>query len=65
MGRLLTTEEVAAMLQVPAATVKYWRAQRVGPLGFRVGREIRYDQADVEDWLREKREEAAAAGGRA
>ena len=35
---LLTVAEVAALLRLPAATVRYWRHIGVGPHGFRIGR---------------------------
>lgn len=48
---LLTLEEVASLVRVPIATVRYWRAQGHGPRGFRVGRCVRYWRADVILWL--------------
>lgn len=59
MDDLLTTEEVAARLRTPAATLRYWRHIGSGPAGFKVGRRVLYRAADVEDWLREQ--QAAAA----
>ena len=55
---LLTVEEVAAQLRVPAATVRYWRHQGVGPKSFKVGRRVLFDAADVRDWLLAQKEEA-------
>jgi excisionase family DNA binding protein len=52
--RLLTPQELAERLQVPVATVQTWRANRTGPRGHRVGRHVRYREADVALWL-EKR----------
>lgn len=49
---LLTTEEVAAWLRVPAETVRIWRKRNRGPKSIPVGRHRRYRRADVEAWLR-------------
>jgi excisionase family DNA binding protein len=47
----LTTDQLAGMLQVPVATVYAWRHKGEGPPGIRVGRHVRYREADVEAWL--------------
>lgn len=52
-GRLLTVEEVAEYLSVPVNTLYQWRHKGTGPTAFRVGRYLRYDLADVRDWLHE------------
>lgn len=49
--RLLTLEEVARYLQVPVKTLYDWRHRGLGPRGLRVGRYVRYRQADVDAWL--------------
>lgn len=49
--RLLTLEEVAGYLQVPVKTLYDWRHRGLGPTGLRVGRYVRYRQADVDAWL--------------
>jgi excisionase family DNA binding protein len=48
---LMTIEEVAAYLTVPPGTVLAWRARHIGPKGYRVGKHVRYRQADVDEWL--------------
>jgi excisionase family DNA binding protein len=58
---LLTTEEVANLLQIPVATVKAWRAHGKGPRGHRVGRHIRYFRADVDAWLEQRADPRPAA----
>jgi excisionase family DNA binding protein len=58
---LLTTEEVASLLQIPVATVKAWRAHGKGPRGHRVGRHIRYFRADVDAWLEQRADPRPAA----
>lgn len=49
--RLMTVEEVAEFLSVPVNTLYQWRHKGTGPKAFRVGRFLRYDLADVRDWL--------------
>lgn len=52
---LLTIEEVAKLLRMPVATVRYWaRVLGTGPRGFIVGRRLRYWRQDVIDWLDEQ-----------
>ena len=53
MERLLTVEEVADFLGVPVNTLYQWRHKGTGPVAFRVGRFLRYDAADVRQWLTE------------
>lgn len=54
LDRLLTVEELADYLGVPVATLYQWRYRREGPPGFRVGRYIRYQRTDVEQWIRDR-----------
>lgn len=51
MRTLLTPDEVAALLQVPVATLAQWRHRRTGPDFKRVGRHVRYAPEAVESWL--------------
>jgi DNA-binding transcriptional MerR regulator len=48
---LLTTTEVAAHLRASVGTLRYWRHRGIGPKGFRVGRRVVYDAAEVARWL--------------
>lgn len=59
-ARYLTPSDVAALLGVPIETVCQWRRKRTGPRGFRVGRHLRYDPADVRAWVESLMEGAAA-----
>ena len=54
--RLLSPHEVAAFLGVPLQTIYRWRYRREGPLGYRVGRHVRYRVGDVEQWLEAHRD---------
>ncbi|MCU1655610.1 MAG: Transcriptional regulator, MerR family [Pseudonocardiales bacterium] len=49
--QLLTITEVAALLRVPVATLRYWRHLGAGPRGFRLGRRVVYRHSDVTDWI--------------
>jgi|TARA_Y100000294_G_scaffold127562_1_gene119107 excisionase family DNA binding protein len=55
----LSTNDLAEWLQVPPATVSRWRYQGTGPVGYRVGRHIRYRRDDIETWLQQRREIAS------
>ncbi len=56
---LLTLREVADLLDVSPNTIYYWRYQRTGPRGHKVGRQIRYWKSDVLDWLRDRADRVA------
>jgi len=56
--RLWTTEETAAYLQVPKATLYQWRYLGIGPKAGRVGRHLRYDPEDVRAWFRQQQDAA-------
>jgi hypothetical protein len=47
---LLGTEEAAAYLRVPVATMRYWRYCGDGPFSFRLGRRVRYWKTDLILW---------------
>ncbi len=53
---LLTIEQVADLIRMPVATLRYWRVLDIGPRGFIMGRRLRYWRQDVLDWLDEQRE---------
>jgi excisionase family DNA binding protein len=52
--RLLSVDELADYLGVPAKTLYAWRHRREGPRGFRVGRHLRYRWSDVQRWIEEQ-----------
>ncbi len=51
---LMTMKEVATLVRVPEATLRYWRHLGTGPHGFRIGRSVRYWRNDVVHWLEEQ-----------
>lgn len=48
---LLTLQEVANVVRVPVATLRYWRHLGTGPRSFRIGRSVRYWRTEVYTWL--------------
>jgi len=48
---LLTLSEVANIVRVPVATLRYWRHLGTGPRSFRIGRSVRYWRTEVVEWL--------------
>lgn len=50
---ILTMPEVAAMTRTPVATLRYWRAARLGPRSFKYGRKVVYFEHEVAAWLQE------------
>ena len=48
---LLTIGEVADIVRVPVATLRYRRHLGTGPRSFRIGRGVRYWRSEVSAWL--------------
>jgi hypothetical protein len=55
-AELLTSQEAAAVLRTPVATLRYRRHRGVGPDGFRLGRRVVYRRQDVERWVAERQQ---------
>jgi excisionase family DNA binding protein len=60
---MLTTSELADYLGVNVQALYDLRAQKRGPRGVRVGREIHYRTSDVREWLDNLRESGDGEGG--
>lgn len=58
--QLLTIAEVAAIVRVPPATLRYWRHLGEGPHSFRIGRSVRYWRTEVIAWLESESERNAS-----
>lgn len=59
----LTSDEVAQMIRVPTATLRYWRYIGVGPKSFKMGpRRVLYLHQDVDDWVDSQYQRATQAG---
>ena len=52
---LLTTAEVAELLNYTPDTVRRWRREGRGPAYIKDGEEIRYLPADIKAWISERR----------
>ncbi|MDN3296290.1 helix-turn-helix domain-containing protein [Streptomyces ficellus] len=53
--RYLTPDDIAEIFGVPVETVYQWRKKRTGPPGFRIGKHLRYDPADVRAYVTERK----------
>lgn len=59
--RYLTPDDLVEMFELPSIeTVYQWRRKHTGPRGFRVGRHLRFDPADVQTWVDSLRSGVAA-----
>jgi len=55
MGKLMRTPEVAEMLSIPEATLRWWRHTGQGPKSFNLGaRRVAYREEDVLAWVQEQ-----------
>ncbi|MCX5260391.1 helix-turn-helix domain-containing protein [Streptomyces canus] len=54
--RYLTADDIAVIFKVPKETVYQWRKKRIGPPGFRIGKYIRYDPADVRAYVNQRKD---------
>jgi excisionase family DNA binding protein len=59
--RLLRTDEVAQLLQVPLATIYRWRYYGDGPRAAVVGRHLRWDPGELEAWVEAQKGESGTA----
>lgn len=53
--KLLTERQVAELLEVSIRTLQAWRMQNDGPPYIKVGFAVRYDPADLEEWLQARK----------
>ncbi len=53
MPVFLTQCEVAEVLRVPVRTVEDWRLTRSGPPWVKLGKHVRYEQAELLAWVQE------------
>ncbi len=51
---LLTIDEAARYLRVPINTLRWYRAEAIGPCSFKLGRRVRYWKSDLDAWLAEQ-----------
>ena len=54
--RYLTPEDLVVMFKLPSVeTVYQWSRKRTGPPGFRIGKHVRYDPADVRAYVTQRK----------
>lgn len=59
----LTPDEAAAFLGIAKSCLYAWRAEKMGPRHYKLQRQLRYRQEDLEDFLR-RCESPGGMGGR-
>src|SRR5215207_9864173 len=52
--KLMSLTDVSEMLGIPVNTLYRWRYKGDGPVGYRVGRHVRYRREVVEAWLEQQ-----------
>lgn len=62
--RPLNENEVSAATGIAPGTLRYWRHCGIGPRSFKLGRLVRYDPQDVQDWI-DSQKAATSRGGAA
>ena len=60
LAPLLSSADVAELLDVSERTLEFWRYARKGPAYLKVGKRVRYRPADVEAYLEANRQSAEA-----
>jgi predicted DNA-binding transcriptional regulator AlpA len=58
---LLRMDEVSDLTGVPLATLRFWRHLGTGPQGFRLGRRVVYDRAEVSRWINDQRRQGGVS----
>lgn len=56
-NRILTIEETANYLSMSQQTLADWRCDGTGPRYIKFGRTVRYDLADIHEWLESNKRE--------
>lgn len=60
-GELLKIDQVASLLKVSVGCIRAWRIKGEGPPAIRIGTALRWDPAEVDDWLDSRRESRMGA----
>jgi excisionase family DNA binding protein len=55
---LWSIDDLAEYLGVPVHTIYKWRQTGEGPVGYKIGKYLRFDPEDVYRWLATRREDA-------
>lgn len=51
MTELIGIEEAAKMCGQSVSTLRWWKAQGVGPRSAKIGRRVMYKRTEVSDWI--------------
>ena len=51
VAKLLTLNQVSELTHVPVATLRWFRAQNIGPKTFRLGGRVMAREEDVDAWV--------------
>lgn len=62
--KMLTEQDVMNMTGLARGTLAYWRHAGQGPRSYKLGRRVRYDEADVLAWIAESKAATARGGNR-
>ena len=57
---ILTTDEAAALLRRSTNTLRWWRAQRIGPPSWRSGKRTFYLRSELNKWVEQERRTGAS-----
>lgn len=60
MTKIVTLAEASEQLRLPVSTLRYYRAQGRGPVGFRLGRGVVYTQQALDEWVAQRQEATAS-----
>ena len=60
--KMLTEQDVVQMTGLARGTLAYYRHAGTGPRSYKLGRRVRYDEADVLAWIAEQKA-ATSRGG--
>jgi predicted DNA-binding transcriptional regulator AlpA len=61
-GELLTIDQLSDRLKVSIGCIRAWRTRGEGPPAIKFGSALRWDAAEVELWLDDRRESRLEAG---
>lgn len=62
LPRPLTEAEVVALTGLARGTLAYYRHAGIGPRSYKLGRRVRYDEADVLAWIAHQKDTTARGG---
>jgi hypothetical protein len=47
----MNTKQLSVLLEIPEGTLRQWRCSGVGPKWYKMRRSVRYDKAEVEQFI--------------